>query len=312
MGCVSGLQACAFVLLACLAFQAFAPKSEYEFDLLTDRKLVVRLSGLARWRTRTSRFVVHDTLSNQLRTETQFNQYRLADCVRFNGRNVTACTTDVRDSFVRQVHHKAKSRNSDYTQILTDLIKNKKPSKICQSSETVVLHLRVGDVLDKPSRFQHMYNLQWCLSSQCYYHHVQRDNFGFTRLTGIGQYVLPWKTLYALLNQLPAHVSQVVIIAGSHAHHLALTQSSLYVECVATLLRLHGYTVTLQLGNDPDADFVDMVHAPHFVTSGGGFGKLVQDCRKRLNKPNIEPNNHVQTEIFNLLKERYVQIVDKL
>ena len=135
----------------------------------------------------------------------------------------------------------------------------------------VVIHLRVGDVIDHDN-----YN---SVSDMI------KKSVIFP--TNKRQYVTSWPKLKSLLDKLPTNIKDITIFAGSHNVENP-TKSCEYIDRMVKLLNNQGYTVKLRLGQHPDKDLVLMSTAPYFIPSGGRFSNLVNDIRKENNMKIIE------------------------
>lgn len=121
-------------------------------------------------------------------------------------------------------------------------------------NETWVAHLRLGDIFDG-KRYKAMPHL-------------------------VKEYKKP---PYHYTSQIPPF-SKVTIVGGSHVKLKNYTKSLAYVQQVKKALESQGCDVNLRIGTNPDEDFIFMVGAHKFVSSGGGYSRLIENVRKELGK----------------------------
>jgi len=112
------------------------------------------------------------------------------------------------------------------------------------------LHLRVGDVINKPNQ-----------------------KYGIKHGSDY------WKPLdYYSVIKIPK--KKVTIFAGIHKSKYNEDKSMKYVLDVGNILKKRGINVKYRLGGNPDKDFVEMVMAQNFIEGGGGYSNMVNIMRK--------------------------------
>ena len=121
----------------------------------------------------------------------------------------------------------------------------------------LICHLRVGDVIE-----QNSHSVEELLESE------------------LSQYVRTRAHYQKTVAKLPQGINKVVLVAGAH-QDISLEKSTIYVEAVASFFREQEFAVTVR-SEDPDTDFVFMVHAAHFIQSGGGFSEIVAETASHL------------------------------
>lgn len=139
--------------------------------------------------------------------------------------------------------------------IQLDNMKNKFDIK-----NTVAIHLRLGDVIDKSNM------------------HI----FDFLE-KGTG-YVRPVEHYKKIISKLKStRYRNVVFIAGSHSPEIKNHRKSFeYLMTIRKLFLENGFTVFLKIGGNPDKDFLISVSTPILVVSGGGFSGLMGNMSKKL------------------------------
>lgn len=159
----------------------------------------------------------------------------------------------------------------------------------------IVVHLRLGDVLDRqmlweetedafnyglsivPSQIRNMLNVNttagwWSYAkSKCYYEML------FKKLKEA-------KTVAAKQPQPPEDEDEKrVIIVGSVIHNLSSAANNIsfqYTKLVQQFFVDHGYEVIMRMDGLPDNDMVWMSHAAVFVAAGGRFSEVASECVK--------------------------------
>jgi len=149
-----------------------------------------------------------------------------------------------------------KNTSDKNPRLLLDIIDSKTKDK-SKHPDTLFLHMRVGDVicnLDDP----------WIkkVNGPMYY-----SKMGDTTW---------WNNILDYIHK--KQIRRVVIVAGTHKNQ-CLRQSAKYIEDRKAFLikSFPGITVDYRLGQSPDDDIIMCSNVEHFITTGGGFGKLIKE-----------------------------------
>lgn len=133
-------------------------------------------------------------------------------------------------------------------------------------SNNVIVHLRIGDILDHES--------QDPPNNQQFFDYINND----TKLGRVYEkYVKPISYYNNIINELNlAKVNKVIIIAGSHVKCPNYKLSSIYINKIKQLFKENGIHVTLRLGLHPDEDLILSANAKKFYGSGGSYSVLLE------------------------------------
>lgn len=137
-------------------------------------------------------------------------------------------------------------------QLLNKIIKDNGFTESIFESNTLVLHIRVGDIL-------------------CNYNNDTRNNYSKK-----GNKVWWSKVLNYIKSN---HITNVIIVSGTHFTD-CLEESVKYLENRKHLINKLGIEVKYHLGYSPDEDFVFCKNAKHFITTGGGYGNFIGEMVK--------------------------------
>jgi hypothetical protein len=129
-------------------------------------------------------------------------------------------------------------------------------------SDTLVVHLRIGDVLDDTP-----YMVKDFLSRNILY------------VNGIN-YVkpIPYYELFLAQNK---HIpfKHITLLGGFHLPLDSKKKSLRYVKEIRQFFEKKGFSVSERIDRDPDEDFIYMCRGAHYLSSGGGYSKLVREVR---------------------------------
>lgn len=146
--------------------------------------------------------------------------------------------------------------------ILKNILKTYK----IQSTNDVIVHLRVGDILDHES--QHPPNKKQ-LSDYI------NNNVKLGRI--YEKYVKKLRYYDNLINELKMkNINKVTIMTGSHIKCPNYDVSSYYINVIKELFENNGFHVTLRIGLHPDEDLKLAYGAKKFYGSGGGYSELLE------------------------------------
>ena len=152
------------------------------------------------------------------------------------------------------------SHDKDWTTFWS--IVDTSPSPSTPSNTTLVVHLRLGDVLDWP----YYRNRRGCsATSGCYYVRPLRFYEAFV--------LRPWNATDVVLVGNPAYRAR-----GNESGTRASVQ---YLTAVKRSFERRGLPVRLRTTSTPDADFLYMCRASLFLCSLGGYASLAAECVRR-------------------------------
>ena len=133
-------------------------------------------------------------------------------------------------------------------------------------SNGVIVHLRVGDILDHES--------QSPPSKKQLYNYINKN----IKLGHIYEkYVKRLSYYHNLIHELKKNnIKKVTIIAGSHVKCPNYKVSSYYINIIKKLFEENGFEVTLRVGLHPDEDLKLAVGSKKFYGSAGGYSELLE------------------------------------
>uniref|UniRef100_A0A6C0AYP7 Uncharacterized protein n=1 Tax=viral metagenome TaxID=1070528 RepID=A0A6C0AYP7_9ZZZZ len=73
-------------------------------------------------------------------------------------------------------------------------------------------------------------------------------------------------------------IKKVVIVSGAHIN-TCLSESSGYLEERKQFLEKNGLETSYRLAQSPDQDILMSYYVKHFISTGGGFGKLIKEIK---------------------------------
>ena len=116
------------------------------------------------------------------------------------------------------------------------------------STDTLVLHIRAGDAL--------------CIENQRFRWYTKIDDPEW------------WNRV---LEYIQTHgITKVCIVSGSHTSACE-EESKKYIQNRVQFFKTRGYSVTTRLDGSPDDDFIFCLSAPHFISTGGGYGRIIYE-----------------------------------
>ena len=156
-----------------------------------------------------------------------------------------------------------KSKKSKNFDVLFDIINSRKKYHILPPKNTLVMHLRVGDVIDDRG---------W------------NDKSVKDLLTYGSLYVKSLYSIYKILNcAIRNGIESVHIVYGFHKEGKFL-KSKLYLACVYLYCKENGFDVKLITQSDADKALVYLTYSDLFAPSGGGFSYIISRLVKKNGK----------------------------
>tara|TARA_Y100000741_G_C18121993_1_gene505448 strand:+ start:23 stop:763 length:741 start_codon:yes stop_codon:yes gene_type:complete len=153
-----------------------------------------------------------------------------------------------------------KSRRSNNYTIMSEIIKARSNSKNKPQKNTLIIHLRVGDVID---------DSEW-----------NSENVT-TLLTYGSDYVLSLNSVRKALNcARRKSINNVKLVYGFHTKG-KFNKSKLYLACLYTYCKENGFKVELLTQPSADDALIYMSNATLFAQSGGGFSYMISRLVKR-------------------------------
>ena len=194
-------------------------------------------------------------------------RYRLGDMVRIkNGRNsrynkkigFNYHLKNYPNSIATEYMLKTK-KNNDYNTLL-DIINKRQPK--FYPDDTLIIHLRIGDVIDNVDE-----SVDEILSNYTPYHNM-------------GNYVRPIKYYTNLIDTINSYkIKKILLIGGFHTkgNH---DKSLQYVNHIKQHFENNGFKCTTRINHNADEDFLIMCNSKYFVPSGGGFSSIIKQMVK--------------------------------
>ena len=154
--------------------------------------------------------------------------------------------------------------------------------------DVVVLHLRLGDVLDIADCAWVAHDNRTLMREQVENVFSRGAMHGCTAHLNRMSFIRPRAFYEALVEALPRGVTTAVLVGGSAACHTGRTdgvgreRSDSYIEKLGGLLERAGLRVVRSEHGSPDEDFVYLATARHLAVAGGGYGRLAGEVSVEL------------------------------
>jgi hypothetical protein len=208
-------------------------------------------------------YVKNKFLENAVYNSNAWDNYRLGDVYRF-GKNEFADPGNQmsyhKERFPNSIAAEYLEKNVDNIKENKDLLKSiieKRPFDFVFQPTDLVIHIRTGDI---------MCGTKWYPK---YFIYSRKDDTQW------------WDLVKDYIRK--NGIKRVFILTGSHKRE-CLKESKEYLEDRYRFLTNLGVEVIYRTSGTPDEDLLFMYHAPHYISTGGGFGNLVYSI-----SPNKEP-----------------------
>lgn len=151
--------------------------------------------------------------------------------------------------------------------IIEDMLKKKKSDFLLPTPKDLVVHVRIGDVLEGVSC-----NFDTILKEGCLY----GNNINYIKPLSY------YENICKYLKNKNISVDNLYIVAGTH-FNISLDVSCRYLNAIKNIFEKNNFITQLRINNHPDDDFVFMTKAKYFVTSGGAFSRYIGEFVRRNN-----------------------------
>jgi hypothetical protein len=231
------------------------------FSTITLIFIIIIFIGIVKNFSNFSKFSSYETiLADKLYNGTKWNKYRIGDVFMMDPTgdyykpgfydsvlyHETMYPGTIAYEYMKRNKQFMKKQN---LQLLKQIIMEQQNKYNDVLENTLVLHIRVGDVL-------------------CTYKEKKVFNNKYTKK---GDTVW-WNSVIDYIKE--NDITEVVIIAGTHFKE-CLEESANYILDRSKFLKSYGLKVSYRLGQSPDDDILFCQNAKHFITTGGGYGNLL-------------------------------------
>lgn len=217
-----------------------------------------------------------------------WEKYRLSDMLRWPGvRNGTCNKNNYKCEYERYLVEFPNSIVTKYMLKLSENERNREGIELNKLKEILLsypminydekaihMHLRIGDVCiaNNDVRFKRKMTAQ----ELCY--HGLLLKYGNIEK----YYCKPWCHYEGKLKECikKGANKKIIIVCGMHTKGKGVEESKEVVRLYKLELEKRGYEVELNMGNNPDVDFVMLYRVKYFIEGGGGYGELIKICRE--------------------------------
>ena len=236
--------------------------------------LIIIVSYLIFRLTNKKNYFVSESNIEILNNQEEYNLYTNVDHYRFgdvyHGYSVGSGTSCIYKDHVERFPNSIASEyiiKSGKTplnkELLINILKNRSKESE-NTTDTCIVHLRVGDVLDLAE-----YNNTF---------HKILDKYYNDKTTTTNSYLYS-KSYYLdkikILKKL--NIKNIIIISGSHVDCGNYKYSTFYINKIKKLFENNGFNIKLKLASHPDSDIMLVYNSKYFIGSKGGYSKVLEE-----------------------------------
>lgn len=202
----------------------------------------------------------------------EYHRYRIGDVFKFGKgpkyKEIKYHEKQFPDSIAAEYLTKIKDNERKDINLLKNILDNRPKLKNLPEKNSLVLHMRVGDVFCKSTEEKELHPMTKRLGAvdKWHDHYTKKDNPHW------------WYDILAFMNE--KNIDKVYIIVGSHKPECLLESSDFIMDKINMFKKNDKY-VFLRIGNSPDEDILWAKHAKNFASTGGGYGRLIGECVKK-------------------------------
>ena len=162
--------------------------------------------------------------------------------------------------------------------LLKAIVDRRAKNKGIKANENIYIHLRVGDVIDNPGKFD---GGVWINdnSGKDYMEYLNEQQVHINNF----EYVKPlkyYKDQEEKISKMFGKDNTITIIAYNYDKNKE-SNSYKYTMAIHDFFTEKGYNVEITYNNDVDTEFISLCKGKYFVPSGGGFSFLVDRIRQQ-------------------------------
>ena len=147
-------------------------------------------------------------------------------------------------------------------ELLKKIINERKKNIQSIDKNTLILHIRIGDVIcwyengkkgpgswENADHYSKQGNVEWW--------------------NGVVKYIIDNR------------ITKIIIIAGEHRNMCLKKSADYLIDRTQFLKEKTSVNIEHRLGDSPDEDIVLVSDATHFITTGGGYGEILNNIKKK-------------------------------
>ena len=195
----------------------------------------------------------------------EYHRYRIGDVFRWGKgpkyKSIKYHEKQFPDSIAAEYLTKIKDNERKDINLFKNILDNRPKLKNLPEKNSFVLHMRVGDVFCTRNMLSGRLGVKNMIN-----HYTKKYNPDW------------WYNILAFMNE--KNIDKLYIIVGSHSPE-CLIESSDFIMDRVNMFKKNDKYVFLRIGNSPDEDILWAQHAKNFATTGGGYGRLIEECVKK-------------------------------
>lgn len=188
------------------------------------------------------------------------------------------------DSILSEYLLKSNYKQKKYD-ILLDILNNRFiKDKTINKFNSVLLHIRLGDVIDKNCKDK-------CFIKKFYYNYdsyIQQDEknlFNILKIFKSSKFIKYYKYYSYIAKKLKKlGIINIYIICGSHIKLNDYKYSTYYLKEIIKIFEDYGFKIYTNIGKSPDEDLLFSMNFNYFVPSYGQYSSIISDVNKKNNK----------------------------
>lgn len=187
------------------------------------------------------------------------------------------------DSILAEYLLKSNYKQQKYN-VLLDILNNRFiKDKTINTSNSVLIHIRLGDVIDRNCKNK-------CFIKKFYYNQESylqqhKNLFNFWRMYKLSKYIQYYKYYVYIARKLKKlGIINLYIICGAHIKLNDYKYSTYYLKEIIKIFKDYDLNIHLNISKHPDEDLLFSMNFNYFVPSYGQYSNLISDINKRNNK----------------------------
>ena len=214
--------------------------------------------------------------SNKLNVETfesnRFNVYRLGDIIRHMDNHVISDKyLNLHKNTIGYEYAKSTNKKNDYKTLKTICDKRKQNLNDVPKKNELIIHVRLGDVIEKS-----IYTVDEYLEKE----RLSKGNTISSEVVYIKSRDFFENYILNEINKIK-EIDTIIFVGGDHRNLDSLNKSNEYLQKVSKIFKDNGYKTIIKFNeHTADEDFIYLSNSKYYVPTGGGFSKSVMEMVK--------------------------------
>jgi hypothetical protein len=214
----------------------------------------------------------------------KWNNNTKNDINSYHYKTLKSIVNEFPNSILSEYLVKSNFKQQKYKILLDILNKRFIRDKSINKLNSVLVHLRLGDVIEKHCR-DNCFIKKFYDGKDTYLQQDENNLFNIFKIAKRSRYINYYKYYHKIAQKLlNKNIMNVYIICGAHVKFNNYKYSTYYLNEIIKILKSYGLIVYKKIAHSPDEDLLFSMNFNYFIPTYSGYSQLIIDVNKRNNK----------------------------